>query len=242
MSDLSDEYLLDDDVEDTMDEDSTYGDFAGDSDEEEQDEELGFGVADDAFAGADPAADRAKSYEVEYKSHTVGSIEEAQQKEVEHVASMFMIKDTDAAILLRHFGWNKERLIERYMDSPDKVKLEAGVLEDPSRPKLQMLPDFTCQVCFTSSGDEPSGKMETLALACGHRFCRDCYGQYLGQKIREEGESRRVQCMREKCNLVVDERTVGLVVRPEVFERYKILLNRTYVDDSAILRWCPAPN
>lgn len=24
--------------------------------------------------------------------------------------------------------------------------------------------------------------------------------------------------------------------------RYKTLLNRTYVDDSAIMRWCPAPN
>ena len=29
MSDISDEYLLDDDVEDTMDEDSTYGYDAG---------------------------------------------------------------------------------------------------------------------------------------------------------------------------------------------------------------------
>ncbi len=136
---------MDDDVEDTMDEDSTYGyDDAGDS-EEEQDDELGFAVADDAFATGDATTDRSKSYQVEYKSHTVASIEASQQKEVEHVASMFMIKDTDAAILLRHFGWNKERLIERYMDSPDKVNLEAGVLEDPSRPKLQMLPEFTCE-------------------------------------------------------------------------------------------------
>ncbi|TKY85350.1 hypothetical protein EX895_005512 [Sporisorium graminicola] len=242
MSDLSDEYLLDDDVEDTMDEDSTYGYDDADDDSGDEDEELGFGDADDAFAAPDSAAERSKSYEVEYKSHTVASIEEAQHKEVEHVASMFMIKDTDAAILLRHFGWNKERLIERYMDSPEEVNLEAGVHEDPSRPKLQSLADFTCEVCFMSSDDMPGGEMETLALACGHRYCRDCYQHYLEQKIQAEGESRRVQCMREKCNLVIDERTVGLVVEPKVFERYKILLNRTYVDDSNVLRWCPAPN
>ncbi|GAK64662.1 RING finger protein [Moesziomyces antarcticus] len=244
MSDLSDDYLLDDDVEDTMDEDSVYGDYdqGVDDSEEERDDDLGFGVAEDAFAGGDTAAERSKSYQVEYKSHTIGSIEQAQQKEVEHVASMFMIKDTDAAILLRHFGWNKERLIERFMDSPDKVNLEAGVHDDPARPKLQKLPDFTCEICYMSSDDSPDGQMETLALACGHRYCRDCYQHYLEQKIRAEGESRRVQCMREKCNLVIDERTVGLVVVPEVFERYKILLNRTYVDDSNVLRWCPAPN
>ncbi|KAI3494640.1 hypothetical protein L1887_40456 [Cichorium endivia] len=110
------------------------------------------------------------------------------------------------------------------MDSPDKVNLEAGVHDDPARPKLQKLPDFTCEICYMSSDDSPDGQMDTLALACGHRYCRDCYQHYLEQKIRAEGESRRVQCMREKCNLVIDERTVGLVVMPEVFERYKILL------------------
>ncbi|PWZ00334.1 hypothetical protein BCV70DRAFT_226900 [Testicularia cyperi] len=223
-----------------MDEDSTYG--YDDASDDEQDEALGFGVGDDAFATADVGRDRTKNYEVDYKSHSVSSIEDAQHKEVEHVASMFLIKDTDAAILLRHFGWNKERLIERYMDSPEKVNLEAGVHEDPARPRLQKLANFTCEICFLSSDDFLKRQMETLSLACGHRYCVDCYRHYMHQKIREEGESRRMQCMREKCNLVIDERTVGLVVEREDFDRYKILLNRTYVDDSAVLRWCPAPN
>ncbi|KAN0065115.1 hypothetical protein ACQY0O_001612 [Thecaphora frezii] len=247
MSDISDDNFLDDDIEDTMDEDSAYGydeneesDYAGNSDEDEEAVLDDYGDADDAFAPTDLG--NKKTFEVDYRSHSVTSIESAQKKEVDHVASMFMIKDTDAAILLRHFGWNKERLIERYMDSPETVNLEAGVHEDPSRPKLQMLADFTCEVCYTSSEDIKGGKMETLALACGHRYCKSCYQQYMDQKIREEGESRRMQCMKEKCNLVIDERTVGLVVEPATFDRYKILLNRTYVDDSSILRWCPAPN
>lgn len=81
-----------------------------------------------------------------------------------------------------------------------------------------------------------------MALACAHRFCVDCYRTYLEQKIKFEGESRRIQCMEEKCNLIVDEKTVGLVVNNDVFERYRTMLNRTYVDDSPNLRWCPAPN
>ncbi len=169
------------------------------------------------------------------------------------------LQDTDAAILLRHMSWNKERLIERYMDAPDDVKYEAGVMDDPARPRIvDMRPadHFTCEICFTSTDDLPpssepasasaataSGKspskgkgkaassasasasaatgpaLSTLALGCGHRFCKDCYAEYLLRKIQEEGESRRVQCMEEKCKLVVDERTVGLLVPPEVLEK-----------------------
>jgi ariadne-1 len=147
--------------------------------------------------------------------------------------------------LLRHFGWNKEKLIEKYMDIPEKVNLEAGVHEDPARPKLMQLQDFTCDICFRSAEDlvvaavtkatTSSGKgksranskatpvvlptIQTLALACGHRFCTECYGHYLEQKIKLEGESRRIQCMEEKCNLVMDEKTVQLVIEPELFER-----------------------
>lgn len=126
------------------------------------------------------------------------------------------------------------------MDMPEKVNLDAGVLEDPSRPKLMQLDDFTCDVCFRSAEDhvapvattkeaKPAGAKEetvdaaptiqTLALPCGHRFCTDCYANYLEQKIKLEGESRRIQCMDEKCNLVMDEKTVGLLVSSDLFER-----------------------
>lgn len=158
------------------------------------------------------------------------------------------MQDTDAAILLRHYGWNKEKLIEKYMDTPEKVNVEAGVHENSSRPKLMNLEDFTCDICFRSAEDcgppsspvvtrsTSSGRtksrsiskstaakitptIQTLALACDHRFCTECYSNYLEQKIKSEGESRRIQCMEGKCNLVVDEKTVGLLVAPELFER-----------------------
>ncbi|PWN32169.1 putative ariadne-1 protein [Meira miltonrushii] len=200
-----------------------------------------------------------KPWEVEYRPMKVEDIEKVQAKEVEQITEMLETKKTDAAILLRHFGWNKERLIERYMDAPEKVNLEAGVCQDSSKTRLQALTDFTCEICFRSAEDfapvsrstrsgkraaapSPPPTIETLALACGHRFCTGCYRTYLEQKVMTEGESRRIQCMEEKCNLVIDEGTVGLVVRQNIAERYKTLLNRAFVDDSQNLRWCPAPN
>jgi ariadne-1 len=249
LSDFED-YVSDDDLDmqASISSDSPADELVDDADAAYNDDDLNF--------SQDLEKIRRKPWEVDYRVLDVQDIVNAQVKEVEQIAVMFAIKNTDAAILLRHFGWNKERLIERYMDAPEKVNREAGVHEDPSHPRMQALSDFTCDICFTSADDMPvpppkdkaKGKkaapptLNTLAMACNHRFCVDCYRTYLEQKIRIDGESRRIQCMEEKCNIVVDEHTVEMVVSPALVERYKILLNRTYVDDANNLRWCPAPN
>ncbi|CAO1621157.1 unnamed protein product [Jaminaea pallidilutea] len=246
LSDNSD--MEPEDIDYAIDDDSDAFDDVSDMADEEGAEDADFEPAftaedDDAFTqdvGTSKTGN--KAWEVEYVCRTLADLQQQQGKEIDHVASMFVVKDTDAAILLRHYGWNKERLIERYMDDPDAVKVQAGVIDDPTRPKLQKSRDFTCSVCYTSTEDEDSGVLETLALGCGHRFCKDCYQAYVEQKVREEGESRRVQCMQEKCKLVLDEKTVKLLVPPATYERYKSLLDRTYVDDSRVLCWCPAPN
>ncbi|KAK0555602.1 hypothetical protein OC845_000173 [Tilletia horrida] len=244
MSSFSDE----DNFEDTMDEDSgpSEFDFEGNEDSEVEDDffdDAGFeSNADDVFGSQDISRPRKKPYQVDFKCHSADSIVAAQRKEIERIATTFDMKDTDAATLLRHFGWNSERLIEKYMEQPEAVQVDAGIHEDPRHTKLIALEDFMCDICCMSGEDHPSGKIQTVALTCDHRFCKDCYKQYIERKVQEEGESRRVQCMQEKCSIIVDERTVGLVVSPEIFERYKLLLNRTFVDDSNTMRWCPAPN
>lgn len=176
-----------------------------------------------------------------------------------------------AATLLRHYRWNKEKLIERYMDNPDKVLRLAGVVTDkvrriiPAREISTPQHPFSCDICCDDEAD-----LETVAVSCNHRFCRTCYEHYLKQKIREEGESRKIECPQDGCKIVVDEKTVEEVVDKTthlrlvdfffffyymscmafyliVFgtssvPRYRELLNRTFVDDNDHLRWCPAPN
>lgn len=190
-----------------------------DDDEDDQDDVDFGGAADDAFSTDILEKSKLKPFQVDFKCHSLDSLRQQQAAAVSEVASMFSLKDTDAAILLRHFNWNRERFIEQYLEEPEKLKIQAGVLDGPGRPRIQRIPDFTCEVCYMSSSDEDDGLMDTLALGCGHRFCKDCYQQYVEQKVKAEGESRRVQCMQEKCRLVLDEKTVELIASPEVYER-----------------------
>ncbi|KAJ3032677.1 hypothetical protein HDV00_007275 [Rhizophlyctis rosea] len=235
--DYEDEYL-DDDLEEDLDQsggdddDDDMEDYEGSDNDDDYDED------NSSFDPVVADKDRKKPYEVDFTVYSMQDILQFQDKEVSHVSSLIGCRPEHAATLLRHFRWNKERLVEQYMDKPDAVAKEAGVILDTSKqPKFMPVPGFMCDICCN---DEPG--LLTLALSCNDRFCRDCYEHYLTQKITEEGESRRIQCPASGCKVVVDEKTVETVVKPEVLTKYKNLLLRTYVDDNDHLRWCPAPN
>ncbi|KND00780.1 uncharacterized protein SPPG_03893 [Spizellomyces punctatus DAOM BR117] len=226
--DVNDDYqddMLDDD-DDIVDDEPDY-DSDG-MDDEDEDEEDDFDAAD-GFAPVIADKDVKKPYEVEFLVHSTDEIIEFQNKEIAHVAGILGCLPEHAATMLRQFKWNKERLIERYMEDPEGESEKAGVVVDTKKqPRFTVVDKFECPICCS---DEDG--LETLALSCGHRFCRDCYEAYLNEKIAQQGESRRIQCMEAGCRLVVDEKTVEMVVSPKVYEKYRNLLLRTFVDDSA---------
>ena len=132
--------------------------------------------------------------------------------------------------------WNKEKLIELYMDNQEKVLEAAGLGPTfAATPLTKAVKGFTCEICY----DDESG-LQTYAMKCGHRYCAGCYSQYLTQKVKEEGEAARIQCPKDGCHRIVDAKSLRLLVKKEVQNRYDVLLTRTYVDDKDNLKWCPA--
>lgn len=119
------------------------------------------------------------------------------------------------AILLRHARWNKEKLIESYMDREDEV-LEGAGLGKYSTDVVEVakVPGFACDICCEDSPD-----LETYAMRCGHRFCVICYTRYLAQKIKDEGEAARIRCPGDGCNKIVDSKSLELLVADDLKDR-----------------------
>ncbi|KIL55610.1 hypothetical protein M378DRAFT_173495 [Amanita muscaria Koide BX008] len=69
-----------------------------------------------------------KPYEIEYLSLSQGEVEKKMQEEVEYICNILGVEASTASLLLRHLTWNRERLIEQYMDNPSKVLVEAFVI------------------------------------------------------------------------------------------------------------------
>lgn len=78
-------------------------------------------------------------------------------------------------------------------------------------------------------------------LECGHRFCTQCWGEYLTTKIMEEGLGQSISCAAHGCDILVDDVTVmRLISDPRVKLKYQHLITNSFVECNRLLRWCPS--
>ncbi|TRM70241.1 hypothetical protein BD626DRAFT_544688 [Schizophyllum amplum] len=175
-----------------------------------------------------------KPYEVPHEPLSQTQVEKLMQQDVDHICGILGVDTPTSALLLRQAAWNKERLIEQYMDNPTKVLVSAGVQlpEAPStssaapirsssssartakptrrttstKPKAPL--PFVCPICFDDAPD-----IQTKALACQQTYCSNCWSAYVNSKVRDEGE-HTIPCMGEGCSLVAPDTFVHSVLIP----------------------------
>ena len=75
-----------------------------------------------------------RAFEVDFKIFSPSDIQASQDKQINEVSAILGQPSEATAILLRHLRWNKERLIEAYMDNPDKVLETSGLGPDNASP------------------------------------------------------------------------------------------------------------
>jgi ariadne-1 len=156
-------------------------------------------------------------YEVDFKVYDPQQIQASQDKQIGDVSSILGQPPEATAILLRHLRWNKERLIDQYMEKQEETLESAGLGETAANnpPKITQVRGFVCDICC-----EDGPALETFAMKCGHRFCVDCYRRYLYTKIKDEGEAAQIRCPGDKCNRIVDSKSLDLLVTDDLRERY----------------------
>ena len=68
-------------------------------------------------------------------------------------------------------------------------------------------------------------------LECGHRFCTDCWNEYLTTKIMEEGVGQTISCAAHNCDILVDDASVMRLIRdPKVKLKYQHLITNSFVE------------
>uniref|UniRef100_A0AAY5K7H9 RBR-type E3 ubiquitin transferase n=1 Tax=Esox lucius TaxID=8010 RepID=A0AAY5K7H9_ESOLU len=117
---------------------------------------------------------------------------------------------TITRILLSHFNWDKEKLMERYFDgNVDRLFSECHVINPSKKSKTRLMStrlsaqDLPCQICYLNY---PNSYF--TGLECGHKFCMQCWGDYLTTKIIEEGMGQTISCPAHSCDILVDDNTV----------------------------------
>ncbi|KIJ60072.1 hypothetical protein HYDPIDRAFT_117794 [Hydnomerulius pinastri MD-312] len=257
-SDEDGDYYYDED-EDMM---STQEDGSAPSDDE---------MDMDAFGDDFKVPQRAarKAYEIEHESLPQSAVEKLMTSDVDHISGIFGADASTAALLLRHMNWNKERLIEKYMDNASVVSVAAGISR-PSRTSLSPSAAGPERSQSTSSSARSGGLRRPTrqtpvptpkpapfvcpicfddsqtafsSLACEHTFCAGCWNAYITSKIREEGE-HAIRCMAEGCALIAPDLFVRTALAEDTptWERFNELLVRHFVASNPNLKYCPYPS
>jgi len=122
---MDSDYEFDDDDGDYYDSDEDMID--GTQDEQSEDEDM------EAFV---PLKAKRKLYEIDYESLSQSAVEKLMQDDTDHICGILGVDPSTASLLLRYMSWNKERLIEKYMDKPTTVLAAAGIIipEPPTPP------------------------------------------------------------------------------------------------------------
>ncbi|PNF32672.1 E3 ubiquitin-protein ligase arih1l [Cryptotermes secundus] len=208
---------------------------------------------DDVLVEAESSNSTKRQTEMDEYPFEVLSTDEIVDRMVDSIRQVNIIMDipeTTARILLSHFKWDKEMLMDSfYGGDQDKLFAEAHLINPFRKPAVVNGPEITsprstsdadteeCEICFMVV---PSPMM--TGLECGHRFCTQCLVQHLTTKIMDQGIGQSISCAAHGCDILVDDATVMRLIRDsKVKLRYQRLITNNFVACSRLLRWCPSP-
>lgn len=73
-------------------------------------------------------------------------------------------------------------------------------------------------------------------LECGHRFCTQCWSEYLTTKIMSEGLGQSIACAAHGCDILVDDVTVmKLLTDSKTKTKYQQLITNSFIEVNVIV-------
>ncbi|XP_003742411.1 potential E3 ubiquitin-protein ligase ariadne-2 [Galendromus occidentalis] len=142
-----------------------------------------------------------------------------------------------ARMLLHHFQWNCQEVVERYKKNPAQTLALARIRS------ITVSPDNNnahfCQTCFQNLR---SG--EFRSLDCGHQFCADCWTAFLEVQIGQ-GRSTEIACMSQGCDILAPMEFVLQLIAPKsalLEARYLQFCRNDWIRTHPQLRFCPGRN
>ena len=173
---------------------------------------------------------------------------------IRRTASEFGLGESTAAILLRHLRWDEAQVATRVASDLDALMASAGASWEYDSDgdagdgdgTIGETATLTCLVCFD---DVPPA--QTLALACGHRFCLGCWRDALCNALDSGGPGGKSAldstCMMPDCKLKCGPRVFGAVFSGAAEDdarytsKYEHQLALSFVNESRAAVWCPHP-
>ena len=189
-----------------------------------------------------PLSEKKLSYQIIKEDEAV-----KQREAMINYASDRIMLERDSLILsLIYFKWDVDVLAERWYDKPEYYSYESGIELNPTlkaklkKNKIEPNNDV-CTICYTHKSELQ--KDEFFGLSCNHLFCKDCWYEYLKEKLNEVNTAILTNCPQLGCNCIVSESIFKKLIVQGTSE-YKLWLKsimKNFTDFNSVIKACPFP-
>ncbi|KAK1357452.1 Zinc finger, C6HC-type [Heracleum sosnowskyi] len=172
-----------------------------------------------------------------YKILNESDIQKIQKEDNTRVCSLLSVPKTSACILLCHYKWNVESLLDTWLADEERVIKDAGLARKGLETSISDSIEFTCGICF-----DVFPAHDKIIKSYDHVYCTTCLGTDISIAIDEGPGCLSLRCPDPKCNAPFGEDIVNLLVSEECKRKYYQYFVRAYVEGNSNVKWCPAPD
>lgn len=163
------------------------------------------------------------------------------------ISSTLNLDGEMVSLLLRRYGWKTERLMENYLS--DSVKC----LSDNNLHSISPKDDDKSLTTTTTNGADTEIECamclddvpysDTFSLQCNHRFCRQCWTDYITSTINNKSfNSIFMTCPGHKCKTPLQNAVIKQFVDKSQWNKYENYMVQSYITSNENkYRFCPAP-
>lgn len=184
---------------------------------------------------------------LKYECLTTQGIFENMLRKVNHLQPIFNLPSEDILILLQHYDWNEERLLEVWTEKMDDLLIEIGInpnhdsymktnnesINLGNEPHLHrnvlLKNNFYCVICCEEK------TTETFSLECGHEYCIECYRHYIEDKLHG---GNIINCM--GCSLALKNEDIDKIMGHPSSSKLMSSSIKSFVSKhNRNYKWCP---
>lgn len=144
------------------------------------------------------SSDTSGPMKLNYIQQTIDEVKESLIRQCNSVDSILKIGFDDCFVLLVKFGFNSERLMEKYLDSAEETRSFGGLSVTSSKVSPSLVGPLVDSFCLICAEEKSLG----FRLSnCNHSYCCDCYAQYCYDKLSDQ--ATLLPCPEPSCPLLI---------------------------------------
>eukprot|EP00052_Salpingoeca_macrocollata_P035743 m.15672 g.15672 ORF g.15672 m.15672 type:complete len:501 (+) comp8574_c0_seq1:112-1614(+) len=173
------------------------------------------------------------SEEVRVDTFTLAELTARVEDVIERLAEVTSLPRDQAFAILAHQRWNLDSALAAFAEDPARLAKKVGLSDEKAVPASAV-----CCVCYDAAAD---GADLLRPLSCMHVACRECWKNYLEERLSINQECL-ITCLASGCGLLVPRSRVQACLQGRTLETYQRSIAESYVQSKSNMKWCPTPD